>query len=1086
MPTNQYFPGSTVSNTLPATDRGWDEAVYQSGKPVLDSELNLSQAIGQTLNGLLLNRTAPSGWLRGPSTFNPLNDFSFPATTDPAFVADAFYLARRTAFVAGIPIIVAYTGTPPAPTDVNLIQLDAAPLNGGAPPDVKRTDFVFLEVFKAVVATSPHATATAQVTASPSTATLTINGIPLTDAGGPRTPGADDYDGTLGTAAAIATDIAAAINDPLNSFTATCTAQVDVTLTDTVNLRAVVAGAAGNALTLATSSGDIVISGALFAGGANTPNKPTQSTIYWNGNVLANPATNLPDDIADPVIGVETTKRVQVQYRIRVTGQAEAVNFKTECDGFSNPNVLAQGTQVAPVALYPFVPADNSTVAGNSDATAYGTVDNGLSIAGDGSSGSATALGTADGFVYAIPIGFIFRRNDASGTGGFDPANNANGGLSQGHGAFNNTNLPGAPIAIPAGDSDRPDGLFHDVIVLNDLLDLRKEVSPGGVDLMAELNRQMQALLDSESRTWAIDGSDKNNIGSGSGTVGTRFLVCNEVGRSIANLGPGSLNGDLVAEFDHIRRRFASQSVVEKIAFAVLPTDTAVAEPGKYVTQANLGYAGWAEDDVITLDLTALNPTGLGDWSNASATLAGASVTGFWPTGSTITNVLRVIHDDGNSAASVSKVVQIKNVVGLGTPIVQITLDENVTQVDGGDPGNPQQDVVGSGAGDVGSQRRIFFEVEVSYPLGVGATDTPVEVPTPDTTVPTYSVGPLIEEFPAIPPTDYQVMLSPTFRESHREIGLEYVANDAAAAPISDTVVSDDPTTLAMVRRIYGSVATVPVVTDLIVPGVVAVAGTTPYGSSIRRINLAAPLSQPGQTLCQVDYYAQDPLPNWGGAGTCFQIAVYYNAAAPQTLGAVAPGPNLPDPVTVVPLAMARDLWTSTVSVGSPDVPFPYLNPTEKFPVNEDSNTSAGGTYPGDWIFCSTANISVGDFSAATGLLNLHTMVVADENSPFSFNTTAFDNEFRAHYKVADTSTYRPVAMAQPLSGPSVHKVWLPFLAYATNASVLWRKNEVLLIVLTRYAELDQNNTVQFIDTAPQTTSAAIYRTRGLLLLANQ
>jgi len=72
------------------------------------------------------------------------------------------------------------------------------------------------------------------------------------------------------------------------------------------------------------------------------------------------------------------------------------------------------------------------------------------------------------------------------------------------------------------------------------------------------------------------------------------------------------------------------------------------------------------------------------------------------------------------------------------------------------------------------------------------------------------------------------------------------------------------------------------------------------------------------------------------------------------------------------------------------------------------------------------------------------------------------------------------------LSGPSVHKVWLPFLAYATDDSVLWRKNEVLLIVLTRYAELDQDNTVQFIDTAPQTTSAAIYRTRGLLLLANQ
>jgi len=50
------------------------------------------------------------------------------------------------------------------------------------------------------------------------TATLTIEGVVLTPAGGPRTPGNNDYDNTLGTTGAIATEIAAAINDVANDF----------------------------------------------------------------------------------------------------------------------------------------------------------------------------------------------------------------------------------------------------------------------------------------------------------------------------------------------------------------------------------------------------------------------------------------------------------------------------------------------------------------------------------------------------------------------------------------------------------------------------------------------------------------------------------------------------------------------------------------------------------------------------------------------------------------------------------------------------------------------------------------------------
>lgn len=110
-----------------------------------------------------------------------------------------------------------------------------------------------------------QATAALVVGATPSTATLTINGLNLTPTGGAaRTPGANDYNNTLGTVGAIAGEIAAAINDPANAFAGTATA---LAVGASVNLTAVPIGALGNALTLASSTGTVSPSGATFTGG---------------------------------------------------------------------------------------------------------------------------------------------------------------------------------------------------------------------------------------------------------------------------------------------------------------------------------------------------------------------------------------------------------------------------------------------------------------------------------------------------------------------------------------------------------------------------------------------------------------------------------------------------------------------------------------------------------------------------------------------------------------------------------------------------------------------------------------------------
>ncbi len=1093
---NRYFPGTAVSRHLDTFERSWGEAVYQSGKPVLDSELIFSQEVGYEINRILQNGSVPSGFIRGPAPINPEKDFL--DGTSP----NTLRMVRRAALVANMPVVVEYTGT--STPGMNVIPFSPAPLYGGAPPDVKRTDFVFLEVWSCVVSSSPRATATLEVITNANIVAgdqVLINGVPLTATAG--APLVDEFQ--IGANGAItASNIYVAVNNPANSFTGICTATVSPTNTSLVNLRAAdpFAGVAGNAITLSmvlTTPGCLQVNGGpgptLFAGGVDTPNKPSQSTLYRWGNTQAPGAVNFTDDIADPVVGTETSKRVQVQYRIRVTGQTEAVNFKQQ-NGFDNVNVLARGTQGAPVAGYPFVPANGTTVSGNSSAVNYGTVDAGLWVAGDGTLASANALGTVDGYVYAIPIAMVFRRNDAyngGAGGGFDPLNNANGALPSTHAGFMN------PIigVIPAGTSDRPDGKFYDILLREDVMDLRKQITPGGLDLKAELEFQMSALLDGNFATWAIDAADKNELGGGSGDVSTRYLVCNEIGRSSAKGGvtPSSGDtprGDSIADFDHVRRRFGDWAVIERRIFPVLPTSDIVTEPGLYTTKVNpLLPNTWEEGDQINIDLNSLDATGLGNWLNAPSgvPVGGGNVADLWPMGTKITDVLRVVHDDGNYLAAISKDVQISSVVGIGTPHVQITLSENTDGATGGLNVPPYNLVGPSGRVlDNNSPRRIWVELEITYPTGAGTTDTVDLEVTPAPAV--YPNGPVIEDDITQRPADFEGVLPPAFRQGRREVAVEYVSNDGSGAlsgiPISDSFVSDSPLQVSFERRIFGSPGATLTVTDAVTALPVTVnTALTEYGSSSRKllVDAGTPLSGAGQTLANVQYFAQDPLPNYGAVG--YQIAVYFRSNAPQTLGVQAGAPvtfPIPANLQVQPFVMSRDLWTCTVSAGSADTAYPYRAPSDQIPVNGDVPI---GQFPGEWAIAAFAPISIGDFNAPTGLLNLHQLVPADGNSAFSFSNKDVDKEFRAHYKVSDPTAYRPTVAAQPLSGVQTHKVWFPFLARATVDSTLYRKGEVLLIVVSRFAYLENNNFVGFSNSG-NTACAALYRTRGCLLLASE
>ena len=1095
---NRYYAGTTVSRYLSPDGRAWAGVLFQSGKPVLDAELQLEQDAAQNLTNRVQAAYMPSGWIRPQGSSN-LSDY---VTIPPALGVNILGLRAATVMVAGYPVQFEYANTVAA--GLNRILLDAPPILGGAPPDVKRTDFVFLEVWLALVAPSPRATGTVLVLpALPADGdTILINGIPLTARVVVTLPdefliGADEF--------TTAANIAVAINDPLNSFDTFVSASSGGT--DTVTIKAVVTGTAGNAITLSTTGGAMVPSGATLAGGANRPNKPTQDTIYRNGCVQAPGPVNLPDDLADPVIDAETTQRVQLQWRIRTTGQTEAVNFKTQPFGFENPNITAQGTQVAPVALYTFVPADSITVSGPSSAVAYGQRDPGLWVAGDGSQGSATALGTADGFVYAVPLAMVFRRNNDVAGVGFDPLNNTNGALPYGHGLFTNPSLPGGANNVPANVSDRPDGLFADAIVIGDVLDLRRSVSPTGIDLATELERQVQFLLDGKNNTWAIDGADKNVLGGGSGDVSTQYLVCNQIGRDGAKggviPGSGSTNrGPTIRDFDHVARRFGAQPVVERFVVEVYPTYTAapsgsdpIGHPGAYnMHVVHAAYTNWAEGDEVHIDLDNLNASSLGSFDPTTNTYAGwgggtvASVRDFAPPGTVITDVISVYHDDGTYLAAVDQRVVERLVTGLGSMHVVLTLDNNTVSVNGG--GSVAAHPMVGGGADNGSPRRIFVELEVTYPAGVGTTDTPIVPPlSPDAGV--YPYGSVIENVVAQRPLDWETLQTPEYRVGHREVKLEYVANDGSGVmsgtPITDSIVSRSPTTLMFPRRVHGSVATPVTVGDAVVPQAHNVnTALTEYGSSSRLVTVTtgggapdSPLSGAGQTLCTVTYFAQDAIPNYGAAGGGYQMGVYYRTVAAATVGVQSGAMAvIPDPVTFEVLAVLGETWTAVTGKGSTDVPFPYANPMDYLPVNDNGTF----TFTGEWFFQGTSDVSVSDFGAETGLLRLHTFVQADGTEPLELSGKTKDAEFRALYQAAATANgYRPSTAAQPLSGVARHKAFTAMLARSTADTTLYRQGEVLLLVFGEYFTLSEQNAVTF-PTANSRSNVSVYRTTNLFV----
>ena len=740
----------------------------------------------------------------------------------------------------------------------------------------------------------------------------------------------------------------------------------------------------------------------LLSPAPSTVGKSPTGRIWGNGNVKNDPANdatlNYVDDILDATLGVESTKRVQIQYRLRVV---PGVDLFTYPYGLDDPTVLANT-----------VPTDATHPDGTPTAFNYGNQsvagDSGLWVAGDGN--PANGLGTVDGFMYAIPFMTVFRRNSAA----FDPASNMNGAL--------------AVASTPP--SDRPDGLFNDQFVLDDIADLRMAVSPTGWDYQEVLDKNLTYLLDNTLRSeWA-----QTTVG----TVGHTPLYSNQIGGAPLGGGP------LVGQFDAVCRSFSGRAINETIVIAI-------PAPG----------GGWVSSGTVTIYPSALPiyPYGVVNWASKAPTGAqiidinNANWIGDTTAGKTVTY----------NALKSNRVV---SVTGLGSnPVGGITITLGTL------PG-----------GLLGSTDPLYVELLVSYPpgpLGVGhgltatptaafqATQTTFQVNNP-TQLPNatpYYFDPALFTVDAFGKTYFNATPSLAVLDwTHREATLAYTTTLLPTLTMQADSETVNHSSFVMPERINS-------ITYVHRNGAPLV-GTVALDPSGRIVTFqnSSDYTSPGDNI-EVSYTAIRPFPINNE-----QVTVYFDTRAPQTSRAVTGAFSL----TVVPKCVSKALYTLTAGVSSHGYGFPFEQAyVQTGGMNDPSFLGSGA---GEYQLTAGTNISISDFNADVGMIALPTYVGYTPNpESVTFSTPLLDNENRTFLSTVNGGHYQPNAYAQDLSDPKHHKNFLPFLAELTaDSPPLGFKGQLVLVLLTRWADNDETNAVFF--GASSTTAASVFRLRNNML----
>lgn len=530
----------------------------------------------------------------------------------------------------------------------------------------------------------------------------------------------------------------------------------------------------------------------LIAPSPSTVGKSPAARIWKDGNVKIAGADDLTlnyaDDILDGAVAAETTKRVQIQYRLRVV---QGVDVVAHPYGLTDPVIVARS-----VPTNAATPDGSATVFTYSNQSANG--DSGLWRAGDGS--PANTIGSVDGYIYAIPMIAVLRRNTAA----FARNTNHNGG-----------------VASP-GPSDRPDGLFYDIVDLKDIVDLRLGVSPTGWSYQEVMDKNFNFLLDNELLTEIL------TTPIGGGVRGHYHLWADEIGLSNAHGGDGTTTGDtpgaeFVGEFDALRRAYSDRYTIETVTL-------------KY----NPAGANWANSEVVTINPTALPiyPYAAFNWAS------------FAPSNISFLELANASFIGSGGAKDLAPLGGTHTLDGLGT-VPQTSLSLNIGTVPAGITNEP-----------------LYLRMVVAYPKGVGLSKTPV--------VDLGANGLVINnpgQLPAGAPVLYEAIQDRSIDAPHRELFLTYrtvtqtTSFSVAAAGTTSTLIMPERVVSVSASSLNGG----------------AYGGTVTPSTDGYSLALSVALN-PGDELT-VQYKAVRPLPQNGEQITLFYYANAPQTAREALLG---------------------------------------------------------------------------------------------------------------------------------------------------------------------------------------------------------
>lgn len=794
--------------------------------------------------------------------------------------------------------------------------------------------------------------------------------------------------------------------------------------------------------------------------------------IYKEGNV--DTLVFLNDSSIHPDTNVETTKRVQIQYRIRVISGADP---QSNPEAGLSSSILAQGPNTSGSFGYENMGAVN----------------------GDYGLWRAKCPNTVDGFCYAIPMFFVNRRNTAV----YNAQTNANGSHQK-----NTANV-------------RPDLLTATQIMDSDILDVRRKIN------IPSVSQYLQSTFDALSSNSLKTRFDR--VTTGGDRYGTEILIVDRVAGTTADGGQpisgatldDAIAGDVSSEVTLV------EVAREPAASTVLPTDYTLLGPagsagifhtdpayfkatyvspgsafndraipgyfeGLGTNQVRFIFKSFANTQTEDTNLSAYRIAGMFIQSNSSslrqipatpALVENTSGTGgpsffyhgvlnsvtsktieTWDSGISGYNNYAIVYPGKNSSNSNQKnrastveihyfmTVSSSNTSGLNTLIVPRDIDVDPTDV-------PYQIYTISRVNNITSG---FVYRIVNLDMQTSATEVRVVSASGFSFISGTIVEVVAHALSSSSSSNVRNGASVNFTASTKKIGTfcrSYLADASSITgptpgsiiiPITNGLLLGSSTT-DMTTSLSQHFAWIDIAgSENIYP--VTISG---YGDSSAQVNVGTIPAGTGDLTIQL-LVEETEFTNPQGSNNGLLIG--YTYIPYQSVVA------LPTTINIKISAPSPFMYVSNLGTGGGTAGSPYNNPIEHIPIGDPTINSN--------LFSNQVPLQFRNFSIDTGIAQLPYYIPANFGQEITLSVIDQDGQGRTFYSVS--SKEFDIA-TEGLQIPTLRKVYIPAIAQVTSSSDnKLLVGEYIMVIFSRTLDTETENTTGF--DADGTDIVAVYR----------